>query len=157
MGTFSVIYDTNTFISAYGWGRKPETAIKIGFYDRIDVYVSRPILDEYRRVLSYDRLPFSTAEQRTLVGEFRDLTNAIRRDVRISIQRVTDDPDDNRFLELAATADVDYIVTGDSHLEGIEYFESNIESHEGTDICNSTAFLNAIDMEPPESPLRRRE
>lgn len=151
---FSVIYDTNTFISAYGWGGNPADAIKIGFYDDVEVYVSHPILDEYQQVLRYDRLSFSPEEQRTLVDEFQEFTSATRREVSISIERVDNDPDDDKFLELAVIADVDYIVSLDNDLKKIEYFESDYVSHTGTQILQSDEFLDRIDVEPPNSSLR---
>jgi putative PIN family toxin of toxin-antitoxin system len=155
--SLSVIYDTNTFISAYGWGGNPENAVKVGFHDEVDVYVSHSILDEYRSVLRYDRLPFTTEEQQTLVSEFRELTDARRREVEISIQQVEDDPDDDKFLELAVIADVDYIVSGDDDLTEIGYFESDDDSHTGTQIVQSDEFLERIDIEPPESSLREHD
>lgn len=156
MGSFSVIYDTNTFISAYGWGGNPEKAVKVGFYDDVAVYVSRPILDEYRDVLAYDKFSFTPAEQQTLVDEFQELTAATRPAVPLTLQEVDDDPDDDKFLELAVVVDADYIVTGDTHLTSIGYFESSLESHTGTQIIESGEFLDTINVEPPTSSLRHR-
>lgn len=152
--SFSVIYDTNTFISAYGWGGKPEKAVKIGFYDTVSVYVSAPILKEYQRVLSYDRLQFTPEEQDSLVNEFRKLTNAEIQEVAVTLTEVEDDPDDDKFLELAVEIGADYIVSGDKHLKRIEYFEYTSESHDGTHVISSDEFLNMIEVIPPKSSLR---
>ena len=155
MGSFSVIYDTNTFISAYGFGGKPEEAVKVGFHDDVEVYTSYSILEEYRRVLGYEHLPFSSKEQVTLVRDFRELTDSTRLEVNVTIQQVEDDPDDDKFLELAVVADADYIVSGDDDLLGLGSFESDAELHTKTEIVESREFLDEIDIEPPEAELRR--
>lgn len=149
----SVIYDTNTFISAVGWNGKPEDAIKVGFYDDVEVYVSRPILNEYERVLGYDRLEFTPEQQRSHFRRFRKLTDPTKKFVPITLNEVEDDPDDDKFLELAVFANADYIISGDSHLKEIEYFEYDGHSHDGTQIITSDEFLDMIETEPPESSL----
>ena len=157
MGSISIIYDTNTFISAYGFGGTPEDAVKVGFYDDVDVYVSAPILREYEQVLGYEHLPFTTTEQAVLVNEFRELTDAIKRSVPVQIEAVEDDPDDDKFLELAVATDTDYIVSGDTHLKEIGVFEIDTASGGPTEILPSHEFLDAIEKEPPESSLRQSD
>jgi len=150
MGSFAVVYDTNTVISAYGFGGVPEDAVKIGFYDDVSVSVSPPVVDEYERVLGYDHLPFAKAEQDTLVPEFRMLTKARLLRETPDVAVVDDDPDDDKFLELAAASGADYLVSGDDHLLDVETFR-------GTDILPARKFLNEIDKMPPQSSLRRSE
>jgi len=147
MGSFAVIYDTNTVISAYGFGGVPEDAIKTGFYDDVAVFVSPPIVDEYERVLGYDRLPFTKDDQNTITPEFRMLTNARLERQTPDLEIVDDDPDDDKFLELAAASGADYLVSGDDHLLAVNTFH-------GTKILNPREFLDEVDKTTPQSPLR---
>lgn len=124
MDSIRVIYDTNVLVSAAGFGGKPEHCLKIGFRDDVNVFTSPAALDEYRRVLGYDRLPFSENEQQSLPYEFFNLTDAtiIEPDVEIAV--IEDDPDDNVFLEIAVESDAGYIISGDEHLYELEQFRS---------------------------------
>lgn len=146
MGSVTVIYDTNTLISAYGFGGKPESCIKIGFHDAVEVAVSPPIIDEYERVLGYEHLPFTEEEQAELIPEFELLTGATLVEPELSLD-VVDDADDDKFVELAVEVDADYIISGDSHLTELNEFR-------GTEVCTPHEFIEAVDWDPPETPLR---
>ena len=54
---------------------------------------------------------------------------------QITINLIKDDPDDNAILECAFTAEVEYIVTGDSHL-------LTLESFKGIKILSPSEFLS---------------
>lgn len=147
MGSVTVIYDTNTLISAYGFDGKPEDAIKIGFYDAVEVAVSTDILSEYERVLGYDHLPFTEEDQSEIVPEFRLLTGATRVRPDVDLAVVDDDPDDDKFLELAVETNAKYLLSGDDHLADLETFQ-------GTRILPAHEFLQEFDSDPPDRELR---
>ena len=67
----------------------------------------------------------------TSIGELIDPTT------RISIIRT--DPEDNRILECAVEAGVEYIVTGDSHLLELGKYENNW-------ILTPAQFCDKLDM-----------
>ena len=54
------------------------------------------------------------------------------------VQVVKDDPDDDKFLEVAVEGDADYIVSQDKHL-------LKIEELEGVKIVNPWKFLRMLD------------
>ena len=62
-----------------------------------------------------------------------DITDRIRPTVALNV--VTEDPDDNKILECAQTANADYVVTGDRHL-------LKLRQYDGTPIITVTEFLS---------------
>lgn len=142
MGTIRVVYDTNTIISAYGFDGTPEAAVTVGFTDGVSVYVSEATLAELGRVLQYDRLPFTDEDQESIPGEFRELTDATVLSPAIDLDLVDSDPDDDKFLELAAAADATHLVSGDEDLLALG-------SYNDTRILSSAAFVAAVPVEPP--------
>lgn len=150
MGSLTVIYDTNTVISAYGFNGTPEDAVKFGFHDDVAVFVSPAIIEEYERVLGYEHLPFTADEQASIIPEFRELADARLDPSTPDFDVVDDDPDDDKFLELAAASGADHIVSGDNHLLDIETFR-------GTSILQAREFLDEMAQSPPQSPLRQSD
>lgn len=82
----------------------------------VQMVISEDALDEFRRVLTYDRLSFDEEEQQTLPDDLIRLTGAEVINPEISVKVIEDDPDDDVFLECALAAGADYIVSGNDHL-----------------------------------------
>lgn len=105
-----LVLDTNIIISAH---LKPESlersALKLALAGRAELYISEAILLEYEEVLARPKFridPDQAAESLQLIrAQAKTVTPA--RELAIS-----PDPDDNRFLECAETAQADYLVTG---------------------------------------------
>lgn len=79
----------------------------------IQLAISEVVLDEAARVLR-DKFEWSAdavLAARLQISLFTDHVIPERR-----IDAVKDDPDDNRILECAVTANSEYLVTGDKHL-----------------------------------------
>ena len=53
---------------------------------------------------------------------------------------ITDDPDDNKFLECAIESDAELIISGDSHL-------LNLKKYKTIDIVNVAEFLEIFSHE----------
>lgn len=88
---------------------------------RITVLISRPILEEYLRVLAYPKFRLSDQEIRALVEE-EVLPFVETVGVRPRLAVVQRDPDDNKFLECAVGGRADYLVTGDRDLRELGAF-----------------------------------
>ncbi|WP_318567231.1 putative toxin-antitoxin system toxin component, PIN family [Salinigranum marinum] len=116
MGQIAVVFDTNVLISGLGFGGKPKECIDLAVMGDVQMVISEDALDEFRRVLTYDRLPFDEEEQRTLPDELIRLTGAKVINPEVSVEVIEDDPDDDVFLECALAAGADYIVSGNDHL-----------------------------------------
>jgi putative PIN family toxin of toxin-antitoxin system len=105
-----LVIDTNVVISA---ALKPEGLQRTSFLLAITkparLYVSQLILDEYAEVLSRPELKIRKGLRRQLLQLIRNRGNLVVPSRRLE---VSDDPDDNRFLECADAARADYLVTG---------------------------------------------
>lgn len=105
-----VVVDTNILVSATIKFHGAEAAILDLIADhRLEVSVSKPILEEYQDVLFRPYLhldPRRVAFTLRLVLSEGKLTEPA---ARLSVSR---DESDNRFLECAEAADADYLVTG---------------------------------------------
>ena len=105
-----LVIDTNIVISA---ALKPDglqrTVLLLAITKPAGLYVSAPILAEYREVLARPELKIREG----LRLQFLDL---IRNHARIVNPmrplQVAKDPDDNKFLECADAARADYLLTG---------------------------------------------
>ncbi|SEL88587.1 putative toxin-antitoxin system toxin component, PIN family [Haloferax larsenii] len=116
MGQVTVVFDTNVLISGLGFGGKPKECIDLAVMGDVQMVISEDALDEFRRVLTYDRLPFDEEEQQTLPDDLIRLTGAEVINPEVSVEVIEDDPDDDVFLECALAAGADYIVSGNDHL-----------------------------------------
>lgn len=110
-----LVIDTNIFIAAV---RAPDSASRqlldaIG-QGRATLLVSKPVFQEYRHILSK---AVGTGERQRLIREWIGHAEAIEatRGARV----VTDDPDDDKFVELAQQGRATAIITNDQHLHAI--------------------------------------
>ena len=118
-----VCLDTNVWISAAIRGGKPAEIIKMAEKEEIMIFTSPPIVHEIRRVLHYPKIE--------KMFEGTGLTASIIMDKILSLSHVVSpgeelnvvsDESDNRILECAEAAQVDFIITGDRHLLGMKQF-----------------------------------
>jgi putative PIN family toxin of toxin-antitoxin system len=110
-----VVLDTNVLVSSLLF-RGPAVAVHAAWTaGRFIPLVSRPVLDEYARVLAYPKLSLTREEISWLVRH-ELLRWADPVDVTSHVDTVKSDPPDNRFLELAVDGKADLLVSGDSHL-----------------------------------------
>ncbi|MCJ7481907.1 MAG: putative toxin-antitoxin system toxin component, PIN family [Thermodesulfovibrionales bacterium] len=109
-----VVIDTNIFVSGFGWNGKPEEVLKLIKDRQIVNYSSAEIFEEISRVVSYPKLRFSEPLQIAILEFVLFYSEFVAPQKRIFT--VTEDPDDNKFLECAMEAKADYIISGDPHL-----------------------------------------
>ncbi len=114
-----VVADTNIYISALNFGGVPEQVLALARRGRLDLFISKPILDEIEGVLKRKfRWPASRArEAASTIREFAKIVEARER-----IAVVKNDESGNRVLECAVAAKARIIVTGDSHLRDLGSF-----------------------------------
>ena len=109
-----VVIDSNIFVSGFGWNGKPEEVLKLIKDRQIVNYSSAEIFEEISRVVSYPKLRFSEPLQIAILEFVLFYSEFVAPQKRIFT--VTEDPDDNKFLECAMEAKADYIISGDPHL-----------------------------------------
>jgi uncharacterized protein len=105
-----LVLDTNVVISA---ALKPEglprVALLLAITKPARLYVSRPILAEYRAVLGRPELRIRKGLRLQMLQLIKNYSYTV---VPTCHLEITSDPDDNIFLECAETAAADYLVTG---------------------------------------------
>lgn len=133
MGAVRVVFDTNVLVSAIGFGGKPWECLVVAFIGEVEMVTAEAAIDEFERVLGYDRLPFSETERERYPALIRDEATLV--DPSQSFEVIADDPDDDLFLEIAVEADAECIVSGDPHLTDLGQFR-------GIDIVTPSTFLD---------------
>ena len=107
-----LVIDINVLISA---ALKPEglqrTTFLLATTKPARFYVTRPILDEYAKVLSRPELRIRKGVRLQLLQLIKSSSHVVVPSRRLE---VCSDPDDNVFLECADKAGADYLITGNS-------------------------------------------
>jgi uncharacterized protein len=105
-----LVVDTNIVVSA---ALKPEgrgrTVLLLAITAPARLYVSHVILTEYREVLSRPEFQIRKGLRRQLLDLIRQRAHLVKPVRRV---QVTQDPEDNIFIECADAARADYLVTG---------------------------------------------
>jgi uncharacterized protein len=127
-----LVIDTNVLISA---AIKPEgpqrTVLLIALTKPARLYVSQPILEEYRRVLARPELRIRKGLRQQLIQLIKNHSHMVAPAHRLEAGI---DPDDNMFLECADAASADYLVTGNQ-----KHFPRFWKK---TKVINSREFIN---------------
>jgi uncharacterized protein len=107
-----LVIDTNILVSAV---LKPDglqrTVVLLAITKPAALYVSPDILAEYREVLSRSNLKIRKGVRQQFLQLIRNRSRSITPARPLG---VTEDPDDNIFLECADAARADYLVTGNA-------------------------------------------
>jgi putative PIN family toxin of toxin-antitoxin system len=105
-----LVIDTNVLISA---AIKPSglqrTVLVLAVTRPARLYVSRPILEEYEKVLARPELRIPKGMRQQLLQLIKNHGVTVAPKLRL---KVASDADDNIFLECADAARADYLVTG---------------------------------------------
>jgi len=110
-----VVLDTNTLVSALLFRGTTSRLVPVWQSGRIIPLVSRPILDEYLRVLSYPKFHLTAEEAWAIIAEdVLPFAETVRPAGRLSVP--CRDPGDRKFLECAISGRSRYLVTGDKDL-----------------------------------------
>jgi len=105
-----LVLDTNIVVSAaLKPSGLPRTVLLLALTRPARLYVSPPLLAEYRDVLSRQELRIRRALQRQFLDLLRNRAHLIFPSRRIA---AASDPADNIFLECADAARADYLITG---------------------------------------------
>jgi putative PIN family toxin of toxin-antitoxin system len=135
-----IVVDTNVLISRALSNRgAPARIIEQWVEGAFELVISEDILDEYERVLGYERIQKNaviTAEQIiALLSKIEEAGTLVIPSETLSV--VDKDPDDNKFLECAIAGAADYIVSGDAHL-------LSLGEYQGVRILSPADFLDVL-------------
>ena len=114
-----IVLDTNVLISALVFAKgTPAQLLARCQAGELELLVSPDILAEIRRVLAYPRirkrLHYSDEQIDAFVALLAQEATVIT--PAVQVQAIPDDPDDDKFVELALAGSAPYIVSGDDHL-----------------------------------------
>ena len=106
----SVVLDTNVIVSAHLKEEGLERfVLDLVLAHKLQVFLSDEILGEYEGVLARTKFKLSPAKVATSLLLLKKAATMVYPQKRITAAK---DPDDNKFLECAAEAHADYLVTG---------------------------------------------
>lgn len=107
---FTAVYDTNVVVSGLISDKGiPALLLDLAFNKQVALVLSPEVFDEYERVVSRPKLQIPKTHREAVLKKIRALARWVEPRQRVT---VSIDPDDNRFLECAATGEVDFLVTG---------------------------------------------
>ena len=127
-----VVIDTNVFISATFWSGASEKVIS-----KVE---AKEIIKEFSKVLNYDeikdKIGDKNLEMKYTIHKITSISEIVEPTQKLKI--VEDDPDDNKFIEVAVEGNASHIISNDKHLLKIKEFE-------GIKIVQPEEFLNMLD------------
>jgi len=137
-----VVVDTNVVVSRYLAPRgAPSLVFEHWRLEHFVFLVSEAILQEYERVLKYERIrsrhKMSDEEVAEVIEGFYEFAVLVPIGPEDRFAVVKDDPADDKFLECAAAGGAECIVTGDEHLLALEQYH-------GIQILSPAAFLAVL-------------
>jgi len=132
-----IVIDTNVIASGVFFGGPPRQVLQLWREKKFDLICSPDILDEYDDVLN--RLVSKTGKaDLNVVYRFMQI---LIQDCEVIIprhtQKLSRDPDDDKFINCALSGKAFYVVSGDSDL-------LDIEEVEGIKIITAREFLEAL-------------
>lgn len=116
-----VVIDTNIFISAFGWGGRPLKIIELLENGEIRNCVSEETFNELFEALTYPKLGFPIKLQTEILELVLAYSDFYSPKENLEL---TPDPEDNKFIECALSANASFIITGDKGLLSIKQFRN---------------------------------
>lgn len=131
-----VVLDTNALISGLLWDGNEATIIEKAEKREIQLLISPKILKELERVLKREKFTKRLEDKEYTVEKAvtKIALITILIEPNININEIKEDPDDNRVLECAVSAEVDFIISGDNHL-------LSLKRYSGIDIITASEFI----------------
>jgi putative PIN family toxin of toxin-antitoxin system len=136
-----VVLDTNIVASATYWRGKPAHCLEAWVLGKYDLAISHPILTEYEEVIARLAIRYPAKPPTDWLSAIKQAGHLF---LPLPRPASTADPDDEMFIECAAQARADYLVTGDKgHL-------LVLKAAAGIPIVAVSDFLRLIGV--PENP-----
>jgi putative PIN family toxin of toxin-antitoxin system len=117
-----VVLDTNVVVSALLFTGISSKLVPLWQNDLITLLVSRGILEEYLRVLSYPKFKLSEGDIKGLIQEeLLPYVEVVKPGRRLRV--VDRDPSDDKFVECAVAGKAGVIISGDKDLLSIGRYQ----------------------------------
>ena len=139
-----VVLDTNIWLSGIFWQGNPYKIIKLAEQRKIEIIISRDIIEEIIEVLNRDsRFQRFIENRKASISDLIKTTLYIATliETKTKIHVIKEDPDDDKILEAAVDGKADYIISGDRHLLDLSQFNEIkiIKAKEFLENCNTKA------------------
>lgn len=108
-----VVADTNIIVSAIFFAGKPQKFLQEWFRNKFDLVCSEEIYHEYIATIEKIAGKYQEEIKKEIIPVLRDKLIFVKNRFNNKYSR---DPDDNKFINCARSADAYYIVTGDKDL-----------------------------------------
>lgn len=132
-----VVVDTNVFVASFLNPRgTPRQIIDLWKSGSITLCLCTEILEEYMQVLLRFGME-GEPELEDLLNLFKSGGNIMFTAISSTLHVVADDPSDDKFIECAAEAHAEAIITGDEHLKALKHYE-------GIQIIPPSEFLKLV-------------
>lgn len=114
--TWRAVFDTNVVLSALLFSKGRLAGLRaIWAAGRVVPVAGRANLQELLRVLCYPKFRLTEGDRHELLSDYLPFVETVG-DPIVACPVACRDADDQKFLDLAVTAGVDYLVTGDEDL-----------------------------------------
>ena len=121
-----IVLDTNCLLVSVQEYSKYHWLWKLFCNKKISLCYTDEILNEYQEIISHY---YSAAMGKYVIDAIINAPHAEPTIVYFKWQLITADPDDNKFVDCAISANVNYIVTNDKHfnvLKNIDFPKINV-------------------------------
>jgi hypothetical protein len=131
-----VVFDTNVLVSAMLFGGTPGRLFDLSKSGRIRPFMSREMVDEFLRVLTYPKFRLTEEEIHYLLYvEVLPVVEMVK--ARPGPVLIAGDPSDDMFLRCAIAGRAKYIISGDRHL-------LDLKTHRRVAILSPADFLARV-------------
>ena len=111
------VFDTNVVISALVFpGRRLSWLRRAWVTAELVPLASQETISELLRVLEYPKFRLAQEERLELLGDYLPFCHSVDIGRALPDLPRCGNPDDQKFLELAAAGEADWLITGDPHL-----------------------------------------
>lgn len=114
-------FDTNILVSGVIRKGKPHKLLDHVADKRLELVISKEILDEFVDVIKREKLKLTKEQQNQFIEFITNLSSITETVSKFKI--IKEDPDDDKILDAAYDGKADYIVSGDSDLLNLKGFE----------------------------------
>jgi len=132
------VFDTNILISGVIRKGKPHKLLDHVVNKRLELVLSKELLDEFIDVIKRDKLKLTAEQQNQFIEYVTTLSSVV--EVASKFDIVKEDPDDNIVLNVAHDGKADFIVSGDPDL-------LNLKEFEGIGIVTASKMLELLEGE----------
>ena len=108
------VIDTHCLVASVGPNSPFRALYDLFAAEAFEWVISNEILTEYDEILTRRYSPLTAA---AVLNVLAFAPNTHRQEAYYKWQLITDDPDDNKFVDVAVAASADFLVTNDRHFQ----------------------------------------